>query len=97
MRRRVLVAPLGLRYGLTSWINLRVRIGRCLLASNVTKNSKANQIWFMTALDAVARPTCAIGALVWAYVLDKSACPNWAVPTGTKRNKKQKTKQTKYD
>ena len=33
-------------------------------------------------IDAVVRPNCVIGASVWASVLDKSACPNWAVPTG---------------
>ena len=33
----------------------------------------------MVALDAVARPTCVIGASVSASVVDKSACPNWAV------------------
>ena len=34
----------------------------------------------MIELDAAARPSCVIGASVWASVLDKSACPNWAVP-----------------
>ena len=28
-----------------------------------------------------ARPSCAIGASEWAYVLDKSACLTWALPT----------------
>ena len=52
----------------------------------------------MIALDAAARPSCAIGASVWAYVLDKSACPHWAVPTGIKWiKKKRRTEQIKYD
>ena len=34
----------------------------------------------MIELGAAARPSCvigAIGALVWASILDKSACSNW--------------------
>ena len=31
----------------------------------------------MIELDAAARPGCVIGALVWASILDKSACSNW--------------------
>ena len=50
----------------------------------VKRESKANQIRLMIALDAAARPSCAIGASVWAYDLDKSACPNWTVPTDMK-------------
>ena len=33
----------------------------------------------MIGLDAAARPSCVIGASVWVSVVDKSACPNWAV------------------
>ena len=34
----------------------------------------------MIELGAAARPSCVIGASVWASTLDKSACPNWVVP-----------------
>ena len=99
MRRRVLVAPLGLRCGLTSWMNQPVRIGRYLLASNETTKRRTKQTKYdeMSALEAAVRPSCAIRASVWAYILDKSACLNWAVPSGIKWNKKQKAKQTRCD
>ena len=35
----------------------------------------------MVEPDAAARPSCVIGASVWASVLSKSACPNWVAPT----------------
>ena len=37
-------------------------------------------------IDAVVRPSCVIGASVWASVLDKSARPNWAVSNGISLN-----------
>ena len=43
MQRRVLVASLGLRCGLPSWINRPVRIGRHLLASIETRNGKRSK------------------------------------------------------
>ena len=42
----------------------------------------------MIELDAAARPNCVIGASVWASVLDKLACPNWAVPTSVRATNK---------
>ena len=92
MRRRVLVAPLGLRCGLTSWMNQPVRIGRYLLASNETTKRRTKQTKYdeMSALEAAVRPSCAIGASMWAYVLDKSACLIWAVPTDSNETKNRK-------
>ena len=65
---------------------------RCVSGSN---NSLRNQTWSMIEHDVAARPSCVIGASVWASVLDKFACPNLAVPTHRTKHKKVPKATTK--
>ena len=41
-----------------------------------------NRTWSLIEPGAAARPCCVIGVSVLTSVVDKLACPNWAVSTG---------------
>ena len=51
----------------------------------------------MSELDAAARPSYVIRGSVRVSVSDKSACPNWAGPSGIIWNYRQRTKEFKHD